>query len=366
MLIFLLGLIRYFERLHSQRTEELISSETVLRGEAICKYIARASVDGVVEENPLLLSKIISDSQKEVVGLRYLLIVDDKGKIWASTDSSQVGEIYHPLSGLDRLTSEDIPIQQYRSAKGEKILEIAAPIKVADKKIGGAYLGISQEKAAKRSGRIFSPTLPILFTVGALGTFLVVFIFSLFVKRWSETTLLKREELERLRNLEEEKVSLIAQIEEKRREEDEIRKKLEELNKEEGNVSERVKAKNEEDARLTQRIEAISKEEEELVSRIEVRRREESSLIESIEEKKKLAASLPSLRLEEMSKLEKEVWERIEAKRREESILAQRIEEIRKKVIDLDRRIEARKKEEMELAEKLKLQREQFSPPLET
>lgn len=132
------------------RENSILSQQIRLRGETIARNVALNAEDPLGNENDLLLSSLVYDTEKNNEGVVYCFIVDAAQRMWASTQKFTFKELYTPPAGISLLEDEPILVQPHVCADGEEVYDIAVPIKIKDTVIGEVHLGISRD-AIKRS-----------------------------------------------------------------------------------------------------------------------------------------------------------------------------------------------------------------------
>jgi serine phosphatase RsbU (regulator of sigma subunit) len=159
------------------RENKILSQQIRMRGETIARNVALNAEDPLGNENDLLLSSLVYDTEKNNEGVMYCLIIDAEKRIWASTRKFVFKEPYAPPLELALLGDEPILVQTFVYEGGEEVYDIAVPIKIKDTVIGEVHLGISRD-AIKRSIQETSKGMAAMTVVmlgaGILGILVIV------------------------------------------------------------------------------------------------------------------------------------------------------------------------------------------------
>jgi serine phosphatase RsbU (regulator of sigma subunit) len=159
------------------RENNILSQQIRLRGETIARNVALNAEDPLGNENDLLLSSLVYDTEKNNEGVVYCLIMDAEKRLWASTSKFTFKETYVPPATLSPLRDESILVQPFVCEDGEEVYDIAVPIKIKDTIIGEVHLGISRDaikRSIKETGKGMISITAVTLIGGILGILFIV------------------------------------------------------------------------------------------------------------------------------------------------------------------------------------------------
>jgi serine phosphatase RsbU (regulator of sigma subunit) len=140
LMVSVIGVLSYFV-LQSQK--QGLTSEVKLRGQSVAKNLAGSIADFLLTEDELSIARLMSDIMNNK-GVLYALVADEKGRIKASNNLEQLGEIYREPAALEEFEQGPAKIMVYQREKGERIIDFSAPVIAKGKiKLGTVRLGIS-------------------------------------------------------------------------------------------------------------------------------------------------------------------------------------------------------------------------------
>ncbi len=159
------------------RENNILSQQIRLRGETIARNVALNAEDPLGNENDLLLSTLVYDTEKNNEGIIYCLIIDAEQRIWASTRKFAFKEAYVLPEGLSPLKKEPILVQPFVFEGGGEVYDIAVPIKIKDTIIGEVHLGISRDaikKSIKETSKGMASITVVTLVGGIIGILVIV------------------------------------------------------------------------------------------------------------------------------------------------------------------------------------------------
>jgi adenylate cyclase len=128
-----------------------LTREMTKRGLAIAENLAAGAKTSLLQRDDLSLIVLVKDAMKDA-DVAYVIITDEKGKIRAHSDVTQMGEVLErpaPLApARDRLV-----VTPYRSASRGGIIDFAVPLSFSRVRLGALYLGFSEESIVAAIGR---------------------------------------------------------------------------------------------------------------------------------------------------------------------------------------------------------------------
>ena len=166
MFFFILTMMFLSYLFFSRHQRQSLAEEISLRGRTICASLAAAAEEPLVMKDDLILAKLVADVKNQNPGVIACRILDDRGRIWAHSDISQ-------LSAADSLGADR---KSLLPADGRAFI-ISHPITVKGKAIGQAQVAISRqsiERALARAGRGLALISLGIMAIGLLGMLIMV------------------------------------------------------------------------------------------------------------------------------------------------------------------------------------------------
>lgn len=143
--VLLLLTVLAFSTVLIARHRDQLYQQTFLTGEISLNYFAGSALLPLVNNDVLGLNKMLSET-KNVEGLVYAVVLDDKDIVTAHTDPSLIGK---PLGEFtDKETAEkkgDLQFFQHNLPDGRPVLHLSKDVTFQEKKLGSVAVGLSLE-----------------------------------------------------------------------------------------------------------------------------------------------------------------------------------------------------------------------------
>ncbi len=166
----------------TRQEKEVLLREMTRRGTTITRNLATISTDSLVSNDTLALATYVQSVMRNE-GVAYAMLLNEKGDVMAHNRMENVGKAYVEPQGVRPLTNEAILIQPYRNEAGEKILDIAMPIKLRnDVLIGSAHVGMAQAASDAIVSQSFRETLWVAAGLLIIGIILSIFITDIMLR----------------------------------------------------------------------------------------------------------------------------------------------------------------------------------------
>jgi adenylate cyclase len=142
-----------------KKQKDLLYQEKMDTGEMVLNHFAYQAVHPLLENDILGLNTLIKEG-KEVKGLLYVVMVDNKQVIKAHTDPLKIGLKFIDLENGETLTKDENTVfTTYPLSSGARVLNLSKPILFMNKNIGSVHLGFSFDLIHEEIKRKISPLL---------------------------------------------------------------------------------------------------------------------------------------------------------------------------------------------------------------
>lgn len=170
----------------TQQEREVLLREITRRGATITRNLATISTDALISGDQLSLATFV-DSIMKNDGVRYAMILDERGTILAHSEIGKVGKNYIEPIGVRPLTNEEILIQPFNDSNQEPITDIALPINLRNGvRIGAVHVGMSQKVVNQHVNQAFRESLSVAAGLLIIGIIVAIFVTNIMMKPVSE------------------------------------------------------------------------------------------------------------------------------------------------------------------------------------
>ena len=134
-----------------RQQQESLTVEMTKRGLAIAENLASGAKTPLLQNDDLSFHVLIRDAMKDA-DVAYVVITDEKGRIRAHSDISQIGEAVTRQAPLAP-ASDKLTVTSYRTATRAGIIDFAVPLSFRKVRLGALYLGFSEASIVAAVGR---------------------------------------------------------------------------------------------------------------------------------------------------------------------------------------------------------------------
>jgi adenylate cyclase len=127
------------------RHRDQLYQQTFLTGEISLNYFAGSALLPLANNDVLGLNKMLAET-KNVEGLVYAVVVDDKDIVTAHTDPSLIGTPLGEFANKEETeTKKDLVFFEHVQADGRSVLHLSKDVTFQGKKLGSVAVGLSLE-----------------------------------------------------------------------------------------------------------------------------------------------------------------------------------------------------------------------------
>jgi len=168
----------------TMREKEALESELHKRGLALAADLARFTARPLLRQDLATLRRFVNHSMEQDY-VRYVIVIDPRGKVVMHSDLAEVGKTYKDSLNIAAVNSKEpgcIHTYLSKSKKEESLCDIFAPIQVSDVRLGTVRLGYShaaiEKEIAKARQQIFLIGIVTTIIGGVVAYLLASFISS--------------------------------------------------------------------------------------------------------------------------------------------------------------------------------------------
>jgi adenylate cyclase len=150
-----------------RQQQESLKVQMTKRGLAIAENLASGAKTPLIQNDDLSLNVLVRDAMKDA-DVAYVVITDEKGRIRAHSDVSQIGESVTRQAPLAP-ARDTLTVTSYRTATRAGIIDFAVPLSFRKVRLGALYLGFSEASIVAAVGRARRQTGLITLGMVSLG-----------------------------------------------------------------------------------------------------------------------------------------------------------------------------------------------------
>jgi signal transduction histidine kinase len=155
---------------------QVLEQELQNRGLLMATHLAQQSVDPILREDDYALFKRVQvlratpgQDLRDVGKVAYAMVLDTRGQALAHTDSEQVRAILTDPRTREILTRADVSVVAVTAPSGERLYDVAVPIRMRGLPIGAVRLGISRAGVDRMLRDLAFKVLGVLFFLMLVG-----------------------------------------------------------------------------------------------------------------------------------------------------------------------------------------------------
>ena len=155
---------------------QVLEQEVQNRGLLMAIHLAQQSVDPMLREDDYALFKRVQvlratpgQDLRDVGKVAYAMVLDTRGQALAHTDSEQVRAILTDPRTREILTRADVSVVAVTAPSGERLYDVAVPIRMRGLPIGAVRLGISRAGVDRMLRDLAFKVLGVLFFLMLVG-----------------------------------------------------------------------------------------------------------------------------------------------------------------------------------------------------
>ena len=134
-----------------RQQQQSLTVEMTKRGLAIAENLASGAKNLLLQNDDLSLNVLVRDAMKDA-DVAYVVITDEKGRIRAHSDISEIGEAVTRQAPLAP-ARDALTVTSYRTATRAGIIDFAVPLSFRKVRLGALYLGFSEASIVAAVGR---------------------------------------------------------------------------------------------------------------------------------------------------------------------------------------------------------------------
>jgi adenylate cyclase len=134
-----------------RQQQQSLTVEMTKRGLAIAENLASGAKNLLLQNDDLSLNVLVRDAMKDA-DVAYVVITDEKGRIRAHSDISEIGEAVTRQAPLAP-ARDALTVTSYRTATRAGIIDFAVPLSFRKVRVGALYLGFSEASIVAAVGR---------------------------------------------------------------------------------------------------------------------------------------------------------------------------------------------------------------------
>ena len=155
---------------------QVLEQEVQNRGLLMATHLAQQSVDPMLREDDYALFKRVQvlratpgQDLRDVGKVAYAMVLDTRGQALAHTDPEQVRAILTDPRTREILTRADVSVVAVTAPSGERLYDVAVPIRMRGLPIGAVRLGISRAGVDRMLRDLAFKVLGVLFFLMLVG-----------------------------------------------------------------------------------------------------------------------------------------------------------------------------------------------------
>lgn len=291
MLVLVTGVIT------TMREKETLEGELRKRGLALAGDLAKFTARPLLSQQLATLRRYVNHSMEQDY-VRYVIVIDPRGKVVMHSDLTEVGKTYRDSLNIAAVNSKEPGCTHtYLSKKEESLCDIFAPIQVSDIRLGTVRLGYSytpvEKEIAKAQEQIILIGLVTIVIGGIVAYFLATFISSPIIRITDATEKVADGNLDTPLTIKRnDEIGILANS---------FNKMAQDLGRHRKHLEELVEGR-------TAELETAN---EQLQDEITERKRSEEELKQSRERLRDLASHLQSIREEERGRIAREIHDEL-------------------------------------------------------
>lgn len=166
-----------------KKQKDILYREKMTAGKMLLGHFANKAILPLLEEDTLALNTLVKEA-KEVDGLLYAMILDNKKIVKAHTDPAKIESPLKEFKNIEALKKDEtIATFTYSLPSRTRVLALSKPITFMNKNVGSVYLGLSMDFI---NHEIRKETLSLIKNILFISLMILMIVIgtAFFVSRW--------------------------------------------------------------------------------------------------------------------------------------------------------------------------------------